>query len=268
MKIPHIILYGVIFLFFGGNVVLSAACVLSLSAGAGEALLISGSASMELVTKACAEAFMEEHPDIRVEIMLSGTGTGIADVQAGKADIAAVSRSLRPNELWLPNHLQTLTIGWDTIAVIAHKDVPVDSLTTEQLRSLYDGNVNNWSEIRPTADLPVVLIGREAGSGTEEAFKSALGTAHNVTQVLDSNGAVTAAVRSTPGAVGYASLKGLDGSVKLLALDGIPAHDKAYPLLRPFMFAYSGEREEIMLFIDFLKSEQCAMIIENCGVRQ
>lgn len=207
-----------------------------------------GSTSMEKLANALGEAFMEKYPDVTVTAEFVGSGAGIEAVNNGTADIGNSSRSLKDEEKEAGAVENIVAI--DGIAVCVDTANTVSGLTKEQLISIYNGTVTNWSEVGGE-DAPIVVVGREAGSGTRGAFEEILGLEDSCSyaNVLDSTGAVMAKVASTPGAIGYVSLDALDDSVIALALDGAEAtadNIKAgnYFLSRPFVMATKGEISE------------------------
>ena len=206
---------------------------------------LSGSTSLEAVANALAEAFMIENPDVTVDVQLGGSSVGIADVIAEKVDIGDASRELKDEEL--AEGAEPHVIAIDGIAVVVNPANEVSDITTEQLAQIYKGEINNWSEVGG-ADSPIVVIGREAASGTRGAFEELLDVEDQCkyAQELNEQGAVYTAVTSTDNAIGYISLYGVDDQVKALMLNGVEATDaniKAgdYVLSRPFIMATHGE---------------------------
>ena len=200
-----------------------------------------GSTSMEKLANALSEAFMEEYPDVTVTAEFVGSGAGIEAVTNGTADIGNSSRSLKDEEK--AAGVVENVVAIDGIAVCVDPANEVADLTKEQLTNIYNGTVTNWKEVGG-ADEPIIVIGREAGSGTRGAFEELVDLVDGCKYAneLDSTGAVIAKVASTPGAIGYASLDALDDSVKALSLEGVEAtaeNIKAgnYFLSRPFVMA-------------------------------
>ena len=207
-----------------------------------------GSTSMEKLANALSEAFMEKYPDVTVTAEFVGSGAGIEAVNNGTADIGNSSRNLKDEEKEAGAVENVVAI--DGIAVCVDPANTVTGLTKDQLTNIYNGTITNWSEVGGE-DAPIIVVGREAGSGTRGAFEELLGLedACVYANELDSTGAVMAKVASTPGAIGYVSLDALDDSVVALALDGVDAtaeNIKAgnYFLSRPFVMATKGEISE------------------------
>ena len=233
-----------------------------------------GSTSMEKLANALSEAFMEEYPDVTVTAEFVGSGAGIEAVTNGTADIGNSSRSLKDEEK-AAGVVENI-VAIDGIAVCVDPANEVADLTKEQLTNIYNGTITNWKEVGG-ADEPVIVIGREAGSGTRGAFEELvdLKDACKYANELDSTGAVIAKVASTPGAIGYASLDALDDSVKALSLEGVEAtaeNIKAgnYFLSRPFVMATKGEISEqndlVQAWFDFVLGDEGQQVASEVGL--
>lgn len=233
-----------------------------------------GSTSMEKLANALSEAFMEEYPDVTVTAEFVGSGAGIEAVTNGTADIGNSSRSLKDEEK--AAGVVENVVAIDGIAVCVDPANEVADLTKEQLTNIYNGTITNWKEVGGT-DEPIIVIGREAGSGTRGAFEELvdLQDACKYANELDSTGAVIAKVASTPGAIGYASLDALDDSVKALSLEGVEAtaeNIKAgnYFLSRPFVMATKGEVSEqndlVQAWFDFVLGDEGQQVASEVGL--
>ena len=233
-----------------------------------------GSTSMEKLANALSEAFMEEYPEVTVTAEFVGSGAGIEAVTNGTADIGNSSRSLKDEEK--AAGVVENVVAIDGIAVCVDPANEVADLTKEQLTNIYNGTVTNWKEVGG-ADEPIIVIGREAGSGTRGAFEELvdLKDACKYANELDSTGAVIAKVASTPGAIGYASLDALDDSVKALSLEGVEAtaeNIKAgnYFLSRPFVMATKGEVSEqndlVQAWFDFVLGDEGQQVASEVGL--
>lgn len=233
-----------------------------------------GSTSMEKLANALSEAFMEEYPEVTVTAEFVGSGAGIEAVTNGTADIGNSSRSLKDEEK--AAGVVENVVAIDGIAVCVDPANEVADLTKEQLTNIYNGTVTNWKEVGG-ADEPIIVIGREAGSGTRGAFEELvdLQDACKYANELDSTGAVIAKVASTPGAIGYASLDALDDSVKALSLEGVEAtaeNIKAgnYFLSRPFVMATKGEVSEqndlVQAWFDFVLGDEGQQVASEVGL--
>ena len=233
-----------------------------------------GSTSMEKLANALSEAFMEEYPDVTVTAEFVGSGAGIEAVTNGTADIGNSSRSLKDEEK--AAGVVENVVAIDGIAVGVDPANDVAELTKEQLTNIYNGTVTNWKEVGG-ADEPIIVIGREAGSGTRGAFEELVDLVDGCKYAneLDSTGAVIAKVASTPGAIGYASLDALDDSVKSLSLEGVEAtaeNIKAgnYFLSRPFVMATKGEISEqndlVQAWFDFVLGDEGQQVASEVGL--
>ena len=233
-----------------------------------------GSTSMEKLANALSEAFMEAYPDVTVTAEFVGSGAGIEAVTNGTADIGNSSRSLKDEEK--AAGVVENVVAIDGIAVCVDPANEVADLTKEQLTNIYNGTITNWKEVGG-ADEPIIVIGREAGSGTRGAFEELvdLKDACKYANELDSTGAVIAKVASTPGAIGYASLDALDDSVKALSLEGVEAtaeNIKAgnYFLSRPFVMATKGEISEqndlVQAWFDYVMGDEGQQIASEVGL--
>ena len=205
-----------------------------------------GSTSMEKVIGFLSEAYMEENSAVKVTYNPTGSGSGIKAVQAGSCDIGLASRDLKPEEA---TDLNGTVVAIDGIAMIVNKENPVKDLTIEQIAALYKGEITNWSEVGG-ADAPVVLIGREAASGTRDGFESITDTedACKYNQELTSTGDVVQTVSSNPNAIGYASLASVKDTVKLISVEGVTPstktiQDGSYKIQRNFVMVTKKNAE-------------------------
>lgn len=234
---------------------------------------LNGSTSVESVIGALMEAFMQENPDVNITYDPTGSGAGITAVTNGTTDIGLASRSLNDDETGLTETAFAL----DGIAIIVHPDNPVADLSLEQIKGLADGTITNWSEVGGD-DAEMVLIGREAGSGTRDGFESIVGVEDVCVyqQELTSTGSVIAAVAANPQAIGYASLASVNDDVKAVTVDGVVASeetvlDGSYTLQRPFNFILKEGQElsePAQAFMDFALSSEVKDIIAQAGAVQ
>lgn len=199
-----------------------------------------GSTSMEKVVGALGEAFMEANPDVKFTYNPTGSGSGITAVTEGRCDIGLSSRALTDDEK--NQGLKETIIAYDGIAIVVNTENKVTDLKLEQISDIYTGKIKNWSEVGGD-DGDIVLIGREAGSGTRDGFESITGTEDKCKygQELTSTGDVITTVANNPNAIGYASLASVSDSVKALAVDGVTpsedtVKDATYKIQRPFVF--------------------------------
>ncbi len=244
------------------------------SSDASGKISLAGSTSMEKLCEAMSESFMEEYPDITVTVEYTGSGAGIESLTQGSIDIGNASRGLEDGEK--EKGAVENVVAIDGIAVIVDKDNTVADLSTEQLASIYAGKVTNWSQLGGK-DEAIVVIGREAGSGTRGAFEELLEVedACQYAQELDSTGAVLAKVASTPGAIGYVSLDVVDDSVASVSLNGVSATEEnilagQYLLSRPFVMATMGEISEqnelVQTWFEYIESEEGQSVISDLGL--
>lgn len=237
-------------------------------------ITMAGSTSMEKLANAVAESFMEKYPNVTVTAEFTGSSAGIESLLAGSVNIGNSSRALKDSEK--ENGAVENIVAIDGIAVVTDTANAVTDLTKEQLISIYTGQTTNWSELGGE-DTAIVVVGREAGSGTRGAFEELLEIQDQCTYAneLDSTGAVMAKVASTPGAIGYVSLDVLDDTVQAFSLEGVAAtaeNIKAgdYFLSRPFVMATKGEISEqdelVQELFNYLSSEEGKAVISAVGL--
>ena len=231
-----------------------------------------GSTSMEKVIGALGEAFTEANPDVNFTYNPTGSGSGITAVTEGRCDIGLSSRNLKEEEA--AKGLKATVLALDGIAIIVNPENPISELSLEQIAKVYTGEITNWSEIGGN-DAEIVVIGREAGSGTRDGFESITGTADACAyrQELTSTGDVITAVAQNPDAIGYASLASVGESVKTLVVEGVApsevtVKDGSYLVQRPFVLV-TREGEELsqaaQAFFDYITSADAASIIADAG---
>ncbi len=244
------------------------------SSGGASTISMNGSTSMQKLVEAACEVFNEENPDITASAQFTGSGAGIEAVASGTADIGNASRALKDEEK--AKGLTENIVALDGIAVIVNKNVTAADLTEEQIASIYTGEITDWSGVTDGSG-QIVVIGREAGSGTRGAFEEMLKIEDKCAyaQELDSTGAVLTTVASTPNAIGYVSLDVLDDSVNAVTVNGVePTAENikagTYTLQRPFVMATKGAIEEqsdaVQKWFEFLQGDEGKKIIENVGL--
>ena len=235
---------------------------------------MSGSTSMEKLANALCESFMEKYPDVNVTVEFTGSSAGIESVLSGKCDIGNSSRNLKDEEK--SSGAVENIVAIDGIAVALDPKNTVADLSKDQLTAIYKGEIKNWSELGGQ-NMPIVVVGREAGSGTRSAFEEILKVedACAYANELDSTGAVMAKVASTPGAIGYVSLDAVDDSVIAAKLDGVEPNAEniksgSYFLSRPFVMATKGEikdqNELVQALFDYVYSEEGQNIAAGVGL--
>ena len=232
-----------------------------------------GSTSMEKVIGGLGELFMERNSGITFTYNPTGSGSGIKAVQEGRCDIGLASRNLKDEEA--ASGLTETVLAYDGIAVIVNPENPVSDLDVETIARIYTGEIANWSQVGGT-DMEIVLIGREAGSGTRDGFESITSTedACQYRQELTSTGDVITAVSQNPGAIGYASVASVKDTVKALTVGGVaPSNetilDGTYVIQRPFVLVTKTDTElsaAAKAFFDYALSADAHEIITTAGV--
>ena len=237
-------------------------------------ITLNGSTSMNKLANALREGFMTANPGVTVNVEFTGSGTGIQAAIDGTTDIGNSSRALKEEEIQAG--LVENIVAIDGIAVIVNKDVTVTDVTSEQLAKIYTGEIKNWSEIGGKNE-PIVVVGRESGSGTRGAFEELLEVEDlcDYAQEIDSTGGVLSTVANTSGAIGYISLDVIDDSVTIMAIDGVVASEENivagdYMLSRPFVMATNGtiseQNELVQAFFAYIESEEGQSIIKQVGL--
>lgn len=230
-----------------------------------------GSTSMEKVIGFLSEAYMDQNKNVKVTYNPTGSGTGIQAAAEGRCDIGLSSRDLKDEE---NENLTETVVAIDGIAMIVYTENPVTDLTLEQISDMYKGEITNWSEVGGD-DAPIVLIGREAASGTRDGFESITDTKDlcKYNQELTSTGDVVQTVSSNPNAIGYASLASVKDTVKPVAVDGvIPSNDTVqdgtYKIQRNFVLVTPKDKalsEAAQEFFDFATSAEADSLITEAG---
>ena len=231
-----------------------------------------GSTSMKSVIGALGESFQNANSGVTFTYNPTGSGSGIQAVSEGRCDIGLASRGLKDDEK--SSGLTATVLAYDGIAVVVSPENPVSDLTIEQIADIYTGKITNWSEVGGN-DAEIVLIGREAGSGTRDGFESITGTeeACQYRQELTSTGDVIATVSQNPNAIGYASLSAVKESVKALSVGGVaPSEDTvkdgSYLIQRPFVLVTKDGvtlSPAAQAFFDYATSAEAAPIIAQAG---
>lgn len=232
-----------------------------------------GSTSMEKVIGALGEAFEQDNEGVTFTYNPTGSGTGIQAVSDDRCDIGLSSRSLKDEEK--EQGLTETVLAYDGIAVIVNPDNPVEDLSIETVAEIYKGEITNWKEVGG-ADGEIVLIGREAGSGTRDGFESITKTedACKYRQELTSTGDVITTVAGNPNAIGYASLASVSDSVKAVPINGVTpseetVKDGSYVVQRPFVLVTKKDKklsQTAQKFFDYVTSTDASDIISKAGV--
>ncbi|MBO5488363.1 MAG: phosphate ABC transporter substrate-binding protein [Eubacterium sp.] len=232
-----------------------------------------GSTSMEKVIGALGEVFMDENSGVTFTYNPTGSGSGIASVEGGMCDIGLSSRHLKDEEK--SKGLKETVLALDGIAVVVNTANGIEDLTMEQIADIYTGKITNWSKVGGK-DGEIVVIGREAGSGTRDGFESITGTEEKckLKQELTSTGDVMATVKSNENAIGYVSLASVDNSIKVLSVGGVlpsasTVLDGTYVIQRPFVLVTKEGAtlsKQAQAFYDYALSEDAKEVITNAGV--
>jgi phosphate transport system substrate-binding protein len=245
-----------------------------------ETIVIAGSTSVQPLSEELAEEFMKENQDTDIEIQGGGSGQGIKAIQSGIADLGALSRELTDEEK--ASTSEVYVIANDGVAIIVNTNTKVDNLTLEQLKKIFTGEVTDWSQVGGESQ-PIVVVSREAGSGTRSAFTEITGVASKDANgdekdntlksaiIQGSTGAVAQTVSGTVGSIGYVSLGSLDDSVKTLKVEGIEISEEAvsngtYPISRPFLYVSASKPSPaVQRWIDFVLSDEGQKIVAESG---
>ena len=230
-----------------------------------------GSTSMKNVIAALTEGFAEVEPGVTVSYDPTGSGAGITGAADQTLDIGLSSRALKDDE---KADVEGTTIALDGIAIIVNNASKVEDLTVDQLKQMFTGEITNWSEVGGD-DGEIVLIGREAGSGTRDGFESIVDVKDSCkyAQELTATGAVISAVEANPLAIGYASLSAVGDTVKMVTVGGVECSeetvkDGSYEVQRPFVFVTNKSvalSEQAQAFFDFATSADAADLIRTAG---
>ena len=230
-----------------------------------------GSTSMKNVIAALTEGFAEVEPGVTVSYDPTGSGAGITGAADKTLDIGLSSRALKDDE---KNDVDGTTVALDGIAIVVNKASKVADLTVDQLKQMFTGEITNWKDVGGD-DGEIVLVGREAGSGTRDGFESIVDVKDSCkyAQELTATGAVISAVEANPLAIGYASLSAVGDTVKMVTVGGVECSeetvkDGSYEVQRPFVFVTNKSvtlSEQAQAFFDFATSADAADLIRTAG---
>ena len=230
-----------------------------------------GSTSMKNVIAALTEGFAEVEPGVTVSYDPTGSGAGITGATDKTLDIGLSSRALKDDE---KNDVDGTIVALDGIAIIVNKDSKVADLSVEQLKKMFTGEITNWKDVGGD-DGEIVLVGREAGSGTRDGFESIVDVKDSCkyAQELTATGAVISAVEANPLAIGYASLSAVGDTVAMVTVEGVECSedtvkDGSYKIQRPFVFVTNKSvtlSEQAQAFVDFATSKDAADLIRTAG---
>ena len=231
-----------------------------------------GSTSMEKVIGVLGESFMETNPDVSFTYNPTGSGSGITAVSEKRCDIGLSSRALKDEEK--NSGLTETVLAYDGIAIIVNPENAISDLSVEDIARIYTGEITNWKDLGG-ADAEIVVIGREAGSGTRDGFESITGTSEKCVyrQELTSTGDVITTVSQNPAAIGYASLSAVKDTVKALTVGGVAptedtVKDGSYVVQRPFVLVTRTDEklsEAAQAFFDYATSADAVELIAKAG---
>lgn len=233
-----------------------------------ERIEIAGSTSVQPVADKLAQAYMEKHPNVKINVQGGGSGLGIRSVSQGIIDIGTSSKELNSNE---SKGLNQYLIGKDGILVVVNSENPVDNLNKSQIRAIYNGNITNWKDVGGK-DAKINVITREDGSGTRSVFQKVVmvkDTIRGDAVVLTSTESIAQAVKGDPNAIGYMSITAFKGDIKALKVDGVsPSADTiangSYPIQNPFLFLTKGSPQGVVLdFMNFCLSPEGQAIVKS-----
>ncbi|MFO8037465.1 MAG: phosphate ABC transporter substrate-binding protein [Anaerolineales bacterium] len=242
-------------------------------AGLSGQLQLAGSTTVQPLAEVLSEAFMDMHPDVRIEIQGGGSSTGVTSAGEGTVDIGNASRNIKESEFDEFPDLQVFTIAYDGIAIVTHPDTELESLTLDQVRAIFGGEITNFSEVGGP-DAPITVVSREEGSGTRAAFEELvmedgdeMTPIYEMALLQQSNGQVRTTVSTTPNSIGFLSFGFLDESTNSVPIDGVePTVSNVasgdYTVFRPLNMLTNGEPGELAgSFLDFILSAEGQEIV-------
>lgn len=232
-------------------------------------VVVAGSTSVQPYVEFLVEEYERIYPDTHIEVQGGGSAVGKNAVETGVADIGMMSRALKENE----QHLHSIEIARDGLAIIVHPLNPITNLTREQIRQIYSAEITNWSEVGGL-DRQIHVMAREEGSGTRGQFTDLVMDKTRITPkaiVQNSNGAIRQLVAYDRDSIGFISLGLVDSTVKAVAIDGVPAsydnvRNETYSLFRPFLFLVNEPDEATNHFIEFVLSPKGKELLTSEGL--
>jgi len=240
-------------------------------------LTVTGSTTVLPIAQQTADAFMDKHPEVNIQVSGGGSSVGVQAVGSGTADIGMASRELRDKEKTEYPNLVKHVVARDGVAVILHKNNPVPSLAMEQIKKIYNGEITNCKEVGG-GDMPIVVINRDSASGTRETFHTLVMDKEDFVKTAlekNSNGAVKTTVAQTPGAIGYAGLGYVDSKIKAIKVNkegqlidptAKNVADGKYPISRDINMFTDGQPTGLeKAYLDFIKSSEGQTIVEKEG---
>jgi len=243
------------------------------SEGLSGQIQLAGSTTVQPLAEVLAEAFMAENPDVMIEVQGGGSSVGVTSAGEGTVDMGNVSRNVKDSELETFPELQVFTIAYDGIAIVTNPDLELPSLTVEQVKDIFSGEITNFSEVGGP-DEAIVVVSREEGSGTRAAFEElVMETGDEVAVITEdallqqSNGQVRTTISTTPSTIGYLSFGFLDESVNAVAIEEVePTVENVkagdYVIYRPLNMLTNGDPNDLaQAFLDFILSDDGQVIV-------
>lgn len=243
------------------------------SSGSTQTISISGSTSVGPLTEKLAVAYSEEHPNVKIEVNQIGSSAGITNAISGVSEIGMSSRDLKEEEK--SEGLTETIIAYDGIVVVTHPSNKVNDLTMEQVKQIFTGEVTNWKELGGE-DLEIVVVSREDGSGSRDAFQEIVGYSSGELVreaiIASGNGNIKTTVATNKHAVGFISFEYVDETISTVKINGVESTaenvlNNTYSLSRPFLFVHKEGQlsEEGQKFIDYILSDDGQAIVEETG---
>lgn len=243
----------------------------------GETITMAGSTTVLPIAQKTAEAFMDQNPGVNISVRGGGSSVGVAAIIDGTIDIGNSSRPITTKELALARSkgrfLKEIPVARDGLAIIVHKNNPVENLTLAQVRDIFMGKINNWSEVGGP-NMPIVVVSRDTSSGTFETFKEKVLKGGKVKEgaiMVAANQAVLTTVRDTPGGVGYVGVGFLTDDVNVVAVNGVKGSQESvqrgtYPIARKLYMYVNGEPQgTLKRYFDFLLGPEGQRLVEEVG---
>ena len=236
---------------------------------------IAGSTTVQPLAEVLAEAFMADNPDVTIEVQGGGSSVGVTSAGEGTVAIGNASRNVKESEFEEFPDLQVYTIAFDGIAIVSNPDLELPSLTIDQVKAIFAGEITNYSEVGGP-DAEIVVVSREEGSGTRAAFEELVMEFGDSEAVItedailqQSNGQIRTTVSTTPNTIGYLSFGFLDDSVNTVAIDGVEpsvanVKNETYPIFRPLNMLTNGEPDPLaQAFLDFILGSDGQAIVSE-----
>jgi len=234
---------------------------------------IAGSTTVQPLVEVLAEAFMASHLEVTIEVQGGGSSVGVTSAGEGTVDIGMASRNVKESEFSTFSDLEVFVIAFDGIAIVTQPNLKLPSLTVEQIKAIFSGEITNYAEVGGP-DSEIIVVSREEGSGTRAAFEELVmesggepGEISEDALLQQSNGQVRTTVSTTPDAIGYVSFGFLDESVNTVAITSAEptvenVKDGSYSIFRPLNMLTNGAPNPLsQAFLDFILSAEGQEIV-------